>query len=112
MGWLRIIVGAGVAGKSLGGAQVWRGASQVGLRLLFDVDLSLVRVTHGKIPVRVFFSTDLAMPVVDIIETYAGRWRTAPFVGYTYTLLVLWFATNATSSSPLATPPLRPWYRH
>jgi len=79
------------------------------------------------------------MPVVDIIETYAGRWstevcfrdleqqpgfgdsqarrkqaveRTAPFVGYTYTLLVLWFTTNATSSSPLATPPLRPWCRH
>jgi hypothetical protein len=114
-------------------AQWYRAA---GARLLRVV---VVRVTHGKIPVRVFFSTDLSLSVVDIIETYAGRWstevcfrdlkqqlgfgdsqarlknaveRTAPFVGYTYTLLVLWFATDATSSSPLATPPLRPWYRH
>lgn len=114
-------------------AQWYRAA---GIRLLRVV---VVRVTHGRVPVRVFFSTDLTMTVAEIIETYAGRWstevcfrnlkqllgfgdsqarrkaaveRTAPFVGYTYTLLVLWFATNETQSSPLATPPVRPWYKH
>lgn len=114
-------------------AQWYRGA---GTRLLRIV---VVRVTHGNVPVRVFFSTDLSMTVAEIIETYAGRWasevcfrdlkqllgfgdsqarvknaveRTAPFVGCIYTLLVLWFATNQTPSSPLAMPPVRPWYRH
>ena len=38
--------------------------------------------------------------------------RTAPFVGYLSTMLVLWFCSNRTSDSNLATPPLRPWYRH
>lgn len=114
-------------------AQWYRAA---GTRLLRIV---VVRVSRGRIPIRVFFTTDLSMTVTDILEIYAGRWatevcfrdlkqllgfgdsqarrktaveRTAPFVGYTYTLLVLWFATNQTSSSTLATPPLRPWYRH
>jgi hypothetical protein len=107
-----------------------------GTRLLRIV---VVRVSHGVIPVRTFFSTDLSMTVAEVLETYAGRWsievcfrdlkqllgfgdsqarlqtavaRTAPFVGYTYTLLVLWFSTHQTMSSTLATPPLRPWYRH
>lgn len=114
-------------------AQWYRGA---GTRLLRII---VVRVTHGQIPIRVFFSTDIEMSIVDILQTYAGRWstevcfrdlkqllgfgdsqarrktaveRTAPFVGYTYTLLVLWFATHDTKNSPLATPPVRPWYRH
>lgn len=114
-------------------AQWYRAA---GTRLLRIV---VVRVSRGRVPIRVFFTTDLSMTVTDILETYAGRWatevcfrdlkqllgfgdsqarlkaaveRTAPFVGYTYTLLVLWFATNQTSSSDLATPPLRPWYQH
>lgn len=114
-------------------AQWYRGAGARVLRIV------IVRVTHGQLPVRVFFSTDIDMAIVDILETYAGRWstevcfrdlkqllgfgdsqarrkaaveRTAPFVGYTYTLLVLWFATHDTVSSPLATPPHRPWYRH
>jgi hypothetical protein len=37
--------------------------------------------------------------------------RTAPFVGLVYTTLVLWFAAGA-HRSPLAAPPLRPWYPH
>ena len=37
--------------------------------------------------------------------------RVAPFVGLLYSILVLWFAEGA-STSPLAAPPLRPWYRH
>ena len=35
--------------------------------------------------------------------------RTAPFVGITYTTLVLWFADEVWQS-PLAAPPTRPWY--
>lgn len=114
-------------------AQWYRGA---GVRLLRIV---VVRTTRGTMPIRVFFSTDVTMTVPALLETYAGRWstevcfrdikqilgfgdsqarlktsveRTAPFVGYLSTLLVLWFATKQTSGSDLATPPLRPWYRH
>jgi len=98
----------------------------------------VVSVEHGSIGLRVFFSTDPTLSVCQILEGYAGRWaievcfrdlkqqmgfadssarkqeailRTAPFVGYLYTLLVLWFTTYA-SQSPLATPPVRPWYPH
>lgn len=114
-------------------AQWYRGA---GVRLLRVV---VVRLTTGTMPVRVFFSTDLDMNVAAILETYAGRWsaevcfrdlkqlfgfadsqarlksaveRTAPFAGYVSTMIVLWFATNQTATSELATPPLRPWYKH
>lgn len=75
--------------------------------------------------------------MASILETYAGRWatevcfrdlkqefgfadsqarkraaveRTAPFVGFAYTTLVLWFA-DGVHASPLAAPPTRPWYR-
>jgi len=37
--------------------------------------------------------------------------RVAPFVGLLYTALVVWFLEGA-SQSHLATPPLRPWYKH
>ncbi|MBI4700289.1 MAG: hypothetical protein HY744_03820 [Deltaproteobacteria bacterium] len=37
--------------------------------------------------------------------------RTAPFVAFSYTVLVLWFAQRA-HSTILAAVPLRPWYRH
>jgi len=114
-------------------AQWYRGA---GVQLIRIV---IVRVSHGKVPIRVYFSTDLEMSVLDILETYAGRWsievcfrdlkqllgfgdsqartknaveRTAPFVGFTYTIVMLWFATHDSFKSPLATPPLRPWYAH
>jgi hypothetical protein len=106
-----------------------------GLGLLHIV---VVKVESGAIPFRVFFSTDPALSVQQILEGYAGRWsievcfkdlkqhlgfadssarkreaveRTAPFVGYIYTTLVLWFADTA-SKSPVAAPPIRPWYRH
>ena len=37
--------------------------------------------------------------------------RMAPFVGYTYTLLILWFA-DGIWRTPVAQPPIRPWYTH
>jgi hypothetical protein len=76
--------------------------------------------------------------VARVLETYAGRWgievcfrelkqllgfadssarkraaveRTAPFVGYVYTALVLWFATRAHAVTEVVIP-IRPWYRH
>jgi hypothetical protein len=88
--------------------------------------------------VRAYFSTDPTMSASEILATYAGRWstevcfrdlkqelgfadsqarkpaaveRTAPFVGYSYTTLVLWFSAGAWQS-PLAQPPVRPWYTH
>jgi hypothetical protein len=98
----------------------------------------LVRLDHGRIPFRTFFSSDPALDAVDILETYAGRWsievafrnlkqhlgfadsparlrraveRTAPFVGLLYTSLVLWFLEHA-GEQPLALVPVRTWYRH
>lgn len=106
-----------------------------GVRL---VRIVIVRVDDGIIGLRVFLCTDLAQSVISILETYAGRWsleitfrdlkqqlgfadssarkqaaveRTAPFVGYIYSTLVLWFADGACNSE-VATPPIRPWYRH
>ena len=106
-----------------------------GTRLLHIV---IVRVERGSIGTRTFFSTNPSMTVKDILEGYAGRWaievcfrnlkqllgfadssarkpaavkRVAPFVGYTYTFLILWFADNAWRSA-IATPPVRPWYTH
>ena len=93
---------------------------------------------HGAIAFRVFFCTDATVDVVRLLETYSGRWgievffkeakqllgfadscarkqaavlRVAPFVGLLYTTLVLWFLQGA-YNSPLAVPPLRPWYQH
>jgi len=98
----------------------------------------IVRVETGDINLRVFFCTDPLMSVVQILETYAGRWsieicfrdlkqllgfadssarkrasveRTAPFIGFIYTSLVLWFAQHAWQT-PAAIPPVRPWYSH
>ena len=106
-----------------------------GTRLLRIV---VVKVERGAIPFRVFFSMDATLSVQHILEGYAGRWsievcfkdlkqllgfgdssarkkaaveRTAPFVGCVYTLLVLWVAEHA-HASPLAAPPVRPWYKH
>lgn len=98
----------------------------------------VVETTKGSLPFRVFFCTDATVAVRAIAETYAERWgievffrdakqllgfadsparkegavlRMAPFVGLLYSTLVLWFAEGA-STSPLAAPPLRPWYTH
>jgi hypothetical protein len=106
-----------------------------GVRLLHIV---VVRVDNGTIPYRVFFCTDSNRTAVQIIEGYAQRWsievcfrelkqlmgfgdssarkkeaveRTAPFVGLTYTLLVVWFAAGV-HQTQLAALPCRPWYKH
>jgi hypothetical protein len=106
-----------------------------GTRLLRIV---VVATDKGNMPFRVFFCTDATVEVVRLLETYGGRWgievffreakqllgfadssarkeaavlRVAPFVGLLYTALVVWFLEGA-SHSHLATPPLRPWYRH
>jgi hypothetical protein len=98
----------------------------------------VVQVATGDLPCRVFFATDASLSVRAILEGYGGRWsievafknlkqwlgfadssarkqqaveRTAPFVGLTYTMLVLWFFDHAFKTA-FATPPLRPWYRH
>ena len=44
-------------------------------------------------------------------EETAAVLRVAPFVGMLYTALILWFLEGA-SASPLAVPPVRPWYSH
>ena len=113
-------------------AQWYRGA---GARLGRVV---VVRVDEGSIRLRTFFCPDAARPAPDLLLAYAGRWaievcfkdlkqhlgfadssarkqaaveRTAPFVGYTYVVLVLWFADGIWETA-LAAPPLRPWYVH
>jgi len=111
----------------------WYRACGVGL-----LRIVIVKVDDGPIGMRVFFSTDATIEIPVILETYAGRWaievcfrdlkqllgfgdssarkraaveRTAPFVGLVYTTLVLWFAEGV-HRTRIATPPLRPWYRH
>jgi hypothetical protein len=106
-----------------------------GVRLLRIV---IVKVQTGAIGVRVYFSTDPSLCVRQILERYSGRWsietcfrnlkqllgfadssarkraaveRTAPFVGFIYTVLVVWFVQHARTSS-FAALPVRPWYRH
>lgn len=111
----------------------WYRACGVGL-----LRIVIVATDQGQVPFRVFFCTDSGVDVVRLLETYAGRWgievffregkqllgfadssarkeeavrRVAPFVGLLYTVLVVWFLEGA-AHSQLATPPLRPWYRH
>jgi hypothetical protein len=106
-----------------------------GTRLLRII---IVQVERGSIGLRVFFSTDSQMSASDILRGYANRWsievcfrdlkqllgfadssartqnaveRTAPFVGYCYTLLVLWFVQSAYPSKATVIP-IRPWYPH
>jgi hypothetical protein len=111
----------------------WYRACGVGL-----LRIVIVATDHGAVPFRVFFCTDASVDVVRLLETYSGRWgievffkeakqllgfadssarkpaavlRVAPFVGLLYTALVVWFLEGA-HQSPLAIPPLRPWYQH
>ncbi|MBM4080915.1 MAG: transposase [Planctomycetes bacterium] len=99
----------------------------------------VVHVARGHIGLRVFFSTDSTLSAMQILEHYALRWsievcfrnlkqqlgfahssarkqkaveRTAPFVGITYSILVLWFLDHvfALGSDQVALP-VRPWYR-
>lgn len=118
-----------VAYKTLVG--VWFAASRTHL-----LRVVVVRCTSGALPYRVFFCTDAAVAVLDLLTIYAGRWsievcfrdlkqhagfadsparkqkaveRAAPLAGYSYVLLVLWFAQGAWRSE-LAAVPVRPWY--
>ena len=113
-------------------AQWYRACGERLLRIV------VVRVEEGAIGFRVFFSTDPNLSVPQILEGYASRWaievcfrdlkqllgfadssarkraaveRVAPFVGFSYTVLILWFAQGAYRSS-FAKPPPRPWYPH
>jgi DDE superfamily endonuclease len=106
-----------------------------GTRLLRIV---IVATESGAIPYRVFFSFDATRHARSVLETYAGRWgievffregkqllgfadsqarkpaavlRVAPLIGLLYSSLVVWFIEGA-HTSPLAAPPVRPWYRH
>lgn len=112
-------------------AQWYRVTSDRHLRIV------LVRVLRGELPVRVFFCTDPDLEVETIIRAYAARWgievcfrelkqylgfgdsssrkqhaveRIAPFAGYLYTLLVLWFCSLSKSDRRRAVVH-RPWYR-
>lgn len=99
----------------------------------------VVQVLTGNLGLRVYFSTDSTLAAPAILERYGERWflelafrnlkqllgfgqssarkreaveRTAPFVGITYSFLVLWFLDYVYGSrSELAAPPVRPWYR-
>lgn len=102
------------------------------------VRVVVVKVSDGAIRLRVFFCIDATLSVREILEGYADRWaievcfrdlkqlmgfgdssarkeaavqRTAPFVGFVYTTLVLWFARGV-HQCPFAAPPVRPWYPH
>jgi len=113
-------------------AQWYRGAGE---RL---GHLVIVHVEHGAIAMRAFFCTDSERSADDVLMTYAGRWslevcfrdlkqhmgfadssarkreaveRVAPFVAYSYVVLVLWLA-DGVWQMPVAAPPIRPWYKH
>jgi hypothetical protein len=102
------------------------------------VRVVVVKTEGGAVPFRVFFCTDVARSVDSILLGYSRRWsievlfrdlkqlfgfadsparsakavlRTAPFVGLVYSVLVVWFAEGV-ATSPLGTPPERPWYPH
>ena len=96
----------------------------------------VVRTWTGTIPYRVFFATDSARGALEVVQKYACRWpievffeearawlgwgesaqraeaavlRMTPFVGWIYTLLVVWFAEGAWHAGA-AQVPYRPWY--
>jgi hypothetical protein len=98
----------------------------------------VTQTAGGDIPFRVFFSTDPTVSVEYLLQRYASRWsievtfydmkqflgfadsqawsriaveRTAPFVAYLYTIIVIWYA-DSVPGSQLDFFPVRPWYRH
>jgi hypothetical protein len=98
----------------------------------------LVMTESGEVPFRVFFCTDPSVEVEYLLQRFSSRWsievtfydlkqylgfgdsqawtkraveRTAPFVAYLFTVIVIWFATSA-AGSRLDVWPIRPWYRH
>lgn len=112
-------------------AQWYRGAAGHVLGVV------IVKTRGGKVPFRVFGSTDSTMSAKEIIEMFSCRWptevffreakqylgfaspqswtrlaveRTAPFVGMIYSLVVVWFHLNVAGTSAELFP-VRPWYR-
>lgn len=98
----------------------------------------ITKTSCGNIPFRVFFCTDPHVSVEYLLKRYASRWsievtffnlkqflgfadsqawsrravqRTAPFVAFLYTIIVLWYSTMVPGSK-LDFFPVRPWYRH
>jgi hypothetical protein len=113
-------------------AQWYTAAGEQPLRVV------VVQCTKGTIPYRVYFSTDSKLTAPAVLLGYSERWgievafrelkqalgfadssarkkeaveRMAPFVGLTYTVLVLWFLEGA-SKLGKETMPVRPWYGH
>jgi hypothetical protein len=103
------------------------------------VRIIIVATDSPALPYRVFFCFDTTLDVRRVLETYACRWgievffrdakqllgfadsqarkeaavlRVAPLVGLLYSSLVIWFTQENIYRSPVATPPLRPWYGH
>jgi hypothetical protein len=103
------------------------------------VRIIVVATDSDALPYRVFLCFDTKLEVRKVLETYAGRWgievffrdakqllgfadsqarkeaavlRVAPLVGLLYSTLVIWFVQDNVYRSPIATPPLRPWYGH
>ncbi len=97
----------------------------------------VVRDPSGRRKDAAFCCTDLDVRVAFLLETYATRWtlevtfcllkgllgfdeaqnqtplavrRTAPFAGFVFALIVLWYATELQAGRP-ATWVVRPWYR-
>lgn len=133
--WLRVVCSIyrsteEVAYKCLR-AQWYRAA---GGRLLGIV---ILKSRCGKVPFRVFGSTDPSLSPKEIIELFACRWptevafrdlkqflgfaapqswtqrsveRTAPFIGLVYSLIVVWFHLHV-ADTPAAGFPVRPWYK-
>lgn len=102
------------------------------------LSIVIVKMESGRMPLRIFFSTKPEATAQAILQAYAKRWaievcfrdmkqlfgfgdssarkreaveRTAPFVGYIYSMLIIWFAEGVHGTA-LAAPPIRPWYPH
>jgi hypothetical protein len=98
----------------------------------------LVRCTTGRLPWRVFLTTDLTLSAVAVLEHAAQRWATevfyfdvkqhlgfaasrarleqavrrmAPWAGLLYGTLVVWFWTQFEEGLE-GLVPVRPWYPH
>ena len=98
----------------------------------------VVRDPSGRRKDTAFCCTDRSVSAAFILETYACRWtlevtffllkdqlgfdepqnqtalavrRTAPFAGFVFALIVLWYATEL-QAGRVATWLSRPWYRH
>ena len=101
-----------------------------------ELIIVIVEVTSGKMPCRVFFSTDRDFAPSQVIESYERRWaievtfrdlkqllgfgqsparkresvlRTAPMTGLSFSLLVLWYSRGIFNRK-VASFPIRPWY--